>query len=174
LLGAGGGTLRGTLPLAVTRLQGRRAAHRVRERNGTRRRRSYVQYDVDFPLHTRALRLVRRQFGLLVTLEEAGGWGGGGRSRGSWGGLWLRCDAHLTREESIFFSRETMWPLRTRTTDEDVVGGAAGATGTAAADDDAGVDDGDSNATDFCGEDIDRSISEANANADATLSLYFT
>ena len=80
------------------------------------------------------------------------------------------------REESIFFSRETTWPLRTRTTDEYVVGAAAGATGTvaAAADDDDGGNDEDNNANDFCGEDIERSISEANANADATLSLYFT
>jgi hypothetical protein len=80
------------------------------------------------------------------------------------------------REESIFFSRETTWPLRTRTTDEDVVGAAAGATGTvaAAADNDDGGNDEDNNANDFCGEDIERSISEANANADATLSLYFT
>ncbi len=75
----------------------------------------------------------------------------------------------------MFFSRETMWPLRTRTTDEDVVGSAAASTAAAAAaDDDAGADDGDSNATDFAGEDIERSISEANASADATLSLYFT
>ena len=65
----------------------------------------------------------------------------------------------------MLFSREAMWSLRTRTTDED-----AAAAADTAADADAAAD-GDDGAA-FCGDAALRAISSASASADTTLSLY--
>jgi hypothetical protein len=70
----------------------------------------------------------------------------------------------------MLFSREAMWSLRTRTTDEDAAAAADTAAADTAADADAAAD-GDDGAA-FCGDAALRAISSASASADTTLSLY--